>query len=364
MINKEKIIASFKKIAGFEQNLSSLSAREIDQLLSQQIGFYSGLPLPEIAATLVGISSGITLAFKSIKRVRPGELGARITKDKVSDEILESGWYLTDPSRVIQQITVSNARPASAKYKGVGRGLLGDGTEISGDITLTLEILNPKDAFERIEGAPKVDLHRDSKTERYTPGVEQFLTGIVGPEADYAGTEATTSVPSALSLTQENEVKKLREKLRERAQERLDEVILGHDPTAMQKIAEAKAAGVERREVRRGVLVSNAVFENFQPSEEVVESFQELVGAPMRTQAEVILKENLQEGYVPYSARRAAIESAERGGVGGIIITDTRVDPAAAGLLARAAQTEGGVSGGTRKRLQGTRERLRGRRKR
>jgi len=356
MINKKEILTKIKKITGFEQNLSGLSARKFDELLSQPIGFYSGLPLPEIVTAIAGLGGSALLAIKSIKQVPPGHFGVRITRNKVDDrEVLEPGWHVTDPTRIFQKIAVADTQPASARYPGVGRGLLGDGTEITGDVTVTLEILNPRDAVERIEVAPRISLRPDIRTGQYSPGVSDFLTNIVGPEADYATTEAATSLPDVNALTSRTQIVQLRQNIGSRIQERLDEVLLGDDPKAMEAIKKARDGGLPRREVRRGVLVSNVVIEKFQPSEEVIEAFQELVGAPMRTQAEVTLQTNLGEGYSVYSTRRAAIESAERGAT---VVTNTGLDPAGAGLLARANQTEGK---GTKQRLKETRKRLRGR---
>lgn len=271
-----------------------------------------------------------------IKRVPPGYKGVRITFDKIKGPELEPDWYVTDPFRTFQKIALADMRPTTVTYPGIGEGLLGDGTKVSGDVALTLEPLSARDMLEKIELSPVVSL---SDTD--SPRVRRYLEQTVGTSADYATTEATPEIETIADFSNSIKVTDLRKSIVRRAQDSLDEAWFTRDSELLNTLKEANLQG-RRAQIPRGVLVTQAAIGNFRPSEEVVESMQEKIGAVHRAQAEIIMQDALQENYPTYTAARAARESAELGAIPVISMgTNSRdSDPASSATLSRMASLE------------------------
>lgn len=273
--------------------------------------FNSGLPLPELVAAAATIATGLYSLVRSIKRVPPGYVGVRITTDRLSSEELPPGWHLTDPFRTIQKIAVVDMRPAEVTFEGIGKGLLGDGTIVSGDVSLTVQALSAFDILNKIELGPRVSLRPGENG--YSRGVGHFLNGTVGNAADYATTEAATTVPNIEALTNPGMVQTLRVNLIRRTQDRIDEVFYGDEPELLRRLKELTQQG-QRLSARRGIGVVNASIAKFTPSDEVIESMQEGIGAPFRAQAERTFINAVGESYAgKYLNARAARESSENG---------------------------------------------------
>lgn len=325
--------------------------RKLDAFLKGTVAVAGMASTSLVVATVAGfpglIAEGVIAAgilAKSIKRVPPGYKGVRITADRVGEE-LDSGWHLTDPTKLVQKVALVNMRPGDAPFEGIARGLLADGTEVSGDINLVLQPLCARDIVERVQTAPVVTFRRSD--EAFSSQVDQFIKTTIGPAADFAGTRAATRMQNIDSLTDPVEIDKYGKTVQGLAQIAVDEIMFqSQDPKLLLELREATNKG-KRHEVRRGLLISNASIANFRPSEEVIESLQEQLGAPYRAQAHRTMIDAVGEPYAMKDLNaRAAREASETGATTVVHLGggDQYESAAASALLGRSSEKRKSVS--------------------
>jgi len=313
-----------------------LLSRALDSRAAGVIFSVGPEDLPQIAVITIGaVVGGLTL-LRSMRRVPLGYESPRVTLGRIGKKE-KPGLHLTDPTKKVQVMPLVDMRPVSIDVPGAARGFLGDGTEIDGDVVVTIQPADSGTVIERVAMAPEVTLHLTPEYEHAHPAaagrVRKFLEDTVGRIADAAGTEATTGVPEVSALTRHGDVQALRHSLITTIQTHLDDAILSENDKDY--VEQEQRKGKPRNRIKRGFWVKNAEFSNLRVSDEVVGAMQEEVGARPRLRAERMARRALGEHYGDFRNATAAEQIAAQGGT--IVVnlgrTDSGVDPASRALL-------------------------------
>jgi len=275
----------------------------------RQVEFYAGVPIDEvlrILATVAGVVGGSTAVgigiWKSLGRVRAGYEGIRVTFGRPTGKPIRPGPYLTDPFRTFQQVVEIDKSPQHINIPGGVTGFAQDGTRITADMMATGEVGNSEDLVRIIH--PK---------EVLIPAEEPKIVEIVGDFGDIGARRVIAGLlPSVDGLRDEKILGAMDIVSQRLLQETIDKIFL--DEKGRKEVREKTAQGIDRRDIRKGFIITKVGYPNLVPSEGVVEAMQEQVEAPRRLDAEKTLQEGLGKNYTDVRRTMGIEEIARKGG--------------------------------------------------
>lgn len=297
----------------------------------RQVEFYAGIPIDDVLRVIAGVVSVASAGFgtlKALKRIPSGYEGVRVTLGRAHGRPLKEGVAFTDPTRRIQGIALVDMTPQEIDLPTAVKSFTKDGTQVTSDITVIIKAANPKDVVRVIHPKPIIRLDEEPE-----------IKDIVGRFTDALAREVVATATTG-ELIQARTLRNLREGSKVLLQQTLDETLL--DERGKKEVREKLGQGIPRGEIKRGVIVQATAFSALELNPEVVEAMQEVIGAPMRVQAEKMLQEALGPDYGVARSSQAA-EQVAREPRATIVFG---VGAAEGGLMGRIHQLEEKLEGG------------------
>lgn len=269
--------------------------------------FNGGIPIWDILQTAGEVAKWVGAAgvagfaaLKSIKVVPPQHEAVRVILGKRVGEQGE-GPMISIP--FIERDIYVDKRPVLVGTPEAISTYARDGSEIQIDVGVVLVPGRGRDVVGVAPLAPIVRI-----------GEAPNIVNIAGTTADTATRDVIPAVlRTAKDLGNSERMKMLREAVSASVQRVLDETMGIADPNILRTITHGQEAGLPRKRIRAGVVVTGVLIRKLKPETEVLEAMQEEAGAPYRVRAEKIAQDGLGRDYSIFRRATAAEQAAREG---------------------------------------------------